>query len=850
MPPPPGSANDLDHFATNGDDARSQQDAIFAEIEAQVMGRPPTISRRPVPARGTGSQSTTNGRTPSTTSNSLGINADTPQSHNHLSAASDSYAEYNGDSDAEAAAGLQAMQIAEQHDVGRPNRHQSVNSFGTTSTAAAPAQTHGTREAVDDDSDGVYVPMDISMGFDPGFGYGPGIGSPPFSPPIDHTSTTTPGGTIDALSFPDGNYEWANTNDELLSPRMTARVDTGGIGGLVEPTARRMSFDDGDEATLVDLADQRSSTSASPTKFDSGYLHRTGSGRPLPPTPENGALLTPQRHQSHQDRFDPDSYEARMAAAAAADVRKTNSLSGAGHQSTLSVPERSVTDAEQRRRHGHRSSYYDLQAKADAAFPGPGEIDLPSIPAGRRRKFSPAKLSSKEYAECKEPWAISGILSWIKSMTEGEHDLKEQPIIDALIGLFTHKVPTMNIADAEVLSANLVAQMIHEAALVRDEEWVKFSPLKMSGVIYQLTGTGCYSSRVHTTTMQGRCYARHCMRTLRKIDLQAQQLAPERKAEDWQQFYNFSSEDIKGFDPKAVQLQYNLHEVITSEDKFMDSLDILLVLYRDGLVKGDKQIIALTGKPAKFVDEVFGKVPALKEVNEDYLLSRLKYRQQEQGPWITGFSDIFREWIRRARVAYIEYASGLPNAISQIRQQIERNVLFKQFLAQVQQHPRTLKLGWDTFIKAPITRLQRYSLLLETINKAMKVDSQEKQNLIVAIKEIRAVTLECDAKVAEMTRRTDMLELTSKLKLRPGMDRVQLNLAHLGRQIIHRGDLTRRGNSNINWVETHAILFDHYLVLAKTTRTKDSHSAVNTEYYDVSKLVSTLIVDFLSLGRR
>lgn len=773
-------------------------------------------------------------------SNASRTSVDAPNSQSHGLGFLDAQGDYQGDSDTEAAAGLQAMQIAERDDISRPNRHQSVNSFGTTSTAVAPSYHQGAEGALDEDSDGAYVPMDISMGFDPGFGYGPGMGSsPPISPPMEYTSTTAAGGMNEAISFPPGDYEWANTNDELLSPRMTARVETGGLGGLVEPsTERRMSFDEDDEATLVDIAGSRSSTSGSPSKFSNSYLQRTGSGRPLPPTPENGALLTPQRHMSQQDRYDPESYEARMAAAAAAaDVRKTNSLNGPGHSSNLSVPERSITDAEQRRRHGHRSSFYDLQAKADASFPGPGEIDLPSIPAGRHRRFIPSKFSSKDYAECKEPWAISGILTWLKEMADGETDLKEQLIIDGLIGLFTHKVPTMNIADAEVLSANLVNQMLHEAALHRVEEWVQFTTLKMSGVIYQLTGTGCYSSKVHTTTMQGRCYARHCMRTLKKIDLQAQKLAPERNKEDWDKFYNITPEEIKTFDSKAVQLQYQLHEIVMSEDHYMNGLDILLVLYRDGLKKSDK-IMAHIGKSSKFIEEVFGKVSAVQKVNEDYLLSRLKYRQQEQGPWITGFSDIFREWVRRARTAYVEYAAGLPNAISQMRQQIEKSLLFKQFVDQIQGHERSLKLGWDSYIKAPVARLQRYSLLLETVNKSMKTDSQEKRNLMVAIKEIRDVTMECDTKVAENTRRTDMMDLTSKLQLRQGMDRVQLHLTSPGRQIIHRGNLTRRGNNNINWVETHAILFDHYLVLAKPTRMKDSQGLVKSEYYDVSKLVS------------
>ena len=232
----------------------------------------------------------------------------------------------------------------------------------------------------------------------------------------------------------------------------------------------------------------------------------------------------------------------------------------------------------------------------------------------------------------------------------------------------------------------------------------------------------------------------------------------------------------------------------------------------------------------------------MKKANEDFLLPQLKYRQQEQGPWITGFSDIFREWIRKAKNAYIDYASGFPRATFLIRQEVERNILFRTFLDKVRSDPRSFKLSWDTYLKAPITKLQHYGLLLDTVRKRSTVDTEEKRNLETAIAEIRAVTLECDAKVAEMSRKVDLTDLQSKLILRPGMQRVELNLDHLGRELIFKGDLQRTGANKFTWLETHALLFDHYLVLAKTVQQRDADGGMKYEKYDVSRLVSVHIV--------
>lgn len=472
----------------------------------------------------------------------------------------------------------------------------------------------------------------------------------------------------------------------------------------------------------------------------------------------------------------------------------------------------------------------------DFSIPQSAELlGLPEIPAGKRRKFNPAKLSTNDFNKCPEPWALSSILAWIREMSEGETDLKEHAIIDGIVALFTHKVPTMNVADGEALGAKVVRAMFDEGALLKEEEWVKFGAESMSGVLFQLTGTGCYSPRVHTQTLPGRCYAHHCMRTLKKINLQSQVLEPQRKIEDWATFYKIKKESIEKVNKKEIERQNNLHEIVTGEDTFMDDLDVLRLLYRDELAKYQPSIIAPKRKES-FLQEVFGRVDAIKKVNEDYLLAQLKYRQHEQGPWIVGFSDIFREWIRKAKNAYIDYAANFPNANFLVRQEAERNMLFSQFLDTASKNERSRRLGWDTYLKAPITRLARYNLLLTTVHKHTLQESEEKTNLAAAIEEVKAVTTECDSRVAEMEKGVGLSALASKLQLRPGMEKVHLNLKHLGREVIFEGDLQRMGSNKFSWLETHAILFDHYLVLAKIVIQRDAAGGLKYEKYDVSKL--------------
>lgn len=417
-------------------------------------------------------------------------------------------------------------------------------------------------------------------------------------------------------------------------------------------------------------------------------------------------------------------------------------------------------------------------------------------------------------------------------MAEGEPDLKRKTIEEGLAKLFTTKVPTMNIADAEFLGLMVTDRLYEAGILVQDEEWAKFGPGTVSGVLWQLSGAGCYAPKVHETEIGGRCYSYHCMRTLKKANLDDLMTEESTEHTDWATFYKLDKAAVEGKSPKEIERQNILHEVVYGEEDFMGQLDVVRLLYRDQLKAWAPPIIP----PVRingFVDKVFGKVDAVQQVNKEYLLAQLKYRQNEQGPWIVGFSDIFRDWIRKAEGPYLEFSAAFPLAQLAIRKEASRNVLFAQFLEHVQRHKRSNRLGWDTFLKAPITRLQRYSLLLSTVLRKMVQESEEKTNLTKAIEEIKAVTHKCNEAVARSESKVDLHILQSALILRPGFQSV-LNLDHLGRQLIRRGDLTRMGSKGVRWVDTHALLFDHYFILAKEYPSKDGKD----KKYDVSKEVS------------
>jgi hypothetical protein len=766
---------------------------------------------------------------------------------------------YNTDSDPEAAQGLAMMAEADREDEVRRESQGSQPRFSGYGSVRN-SRTHGQTAGGASDSED-YPTVDMSSfggpGFDVQMSYG---GNDPsqltVGAPIEHTNGAhgqdvnyTPAASSQHSSLRRSHasqssqmsrvsgYDYKMDSIHPFPPfNPAAQVDMGGTGGLSEPTGmgRRQSYDEGDEYTLMegqlperfpdeppDIFFQQASTSFPST-----------SHRPLPAVP--GESPPPPLDADVKGGYYPNGPDAFMYNAQGQYVPRSTSL--ISHQTTPQVPQplRSKTDAEERRLRAQQNRL-SSQAHTPSFETTPASsvvpLDLPTIGA---KKFLPSKLGAPDFKKCPEPWSLTALLRWLLAVVAPEQysELKEAEVKEALVALFTNKVPTMNIADAEGLSNHVVENMYKAATLVETEEWVKIVPGPMSGVIYQLTGSGCYAPTLHDHIVPGRCYSHHCQRTLKKVNLQAQ---PTRSGESWDTFYGLKKEDWEKRDKKEVERQNILHEIVTSEDEYMEQLNVLRFVYMDQLKNIEPSIITPRRKE-KFLRDVFGRVEAVKIANEENLLPQLKYRQQEQGPWIVGFADIFRQWIRKARLAYLEYAGGFPGANWLVRQELDRNMEFRVFIERASKEQRSRRLGWDTYLKAPITRLQRYTLLLSSVLKTMKTDSAERRDLEIALEEVKRATLECDAKVADMQRKVDLSDLNMKLILRPGMEtQVELNLDHFGREVIHRGDVQRMGGNKFTWLDAHAILFDHYLVLAKTVAQRSDQGG-KVEKFDVSRL--------------
>jgi RhoGEF domain len=303
---------------------------------------------------------------------------------------------------------------------------------------------------------------------------------------------------------------------------------------------------------------------------------------------------------------------------------------------------------------------------------------------------------------------------------------------------------------------------------------------------------------------------------------------------DWADYYGMRREDIEKVGKKEIERQNILHEIVQKQQNYLHELRIFIELYGDGINRAEPPVVSRT-KQVSFSD-IFAKLNLIVDMEENGMYPQMLHRMKDQGPWIMGFSDLFREWVRTARTTYLEYCTAYPNAASKFRMELEQNMLFRSFAECFQADKRSKRLPWDHYLKLPVVQSQRHAQLLGALLRTYP-DNEEKSSLERAIAEMKAFHRECDERLGIEISKVELLELQMKLKLRPSISTISLNLDHLGRKIILQGDLLRIGGSQYTLIETTAILFDHCLVLAKPIRSKN-YSGADVLSYDVSRLVS------------
>ncbi|KAI8091144.1 CNH domain-containing protein [Gilbertella persicaria] len=278
--------------------------------------------------------------------------------------------------------------------------------------------------------------------------------------------------------------------------------------------------------------------------------------------------------------------------------------------------------------------------------------------------------------------------------------------------------------------------------------------------------------------------------------------------------------------PKEAKRQEAIFELIYTEEDYVRDLNLLDELFAKPLLTA--QCIEPEIRHS-FCQSVFGNYSDIMH------LHRIMYRELRDHQLAslpdTGFVDdistIMLSYVDRFMKIYTTYGPHFVLAEYTVKKEMTHNMLFQNFVREKEKQAETRKLPFRHFMILPITRLQRYPLLLSAILKRTSVDSQKHQ-LTQCIDTIKQVAIRMDVLTLEAKGVLRVHQIKDQIRFKPGRPVMDLDLD--GRQLIYEGIMKRR--SHLEWVELYVFLFDHLLLMTKPKRSLETD---HIEAYVISK---------------
>lgn len=269
---------------------------------------------------------------------------------------------------------------------------------------------------------------------------------------------------------------------------------------------------------------------------------------------------------------------------------------------------------------------------------------------------------------------------------------------------------------------------------------------------------------------------------------------------------------------KEIKRQEAMCELIYTEEDYVRDLNLLDDLFAKPLLTA--QCIE-PERRASFCSQVFGNYLTITELHRqmyrelrDHQLTSL-----EDGGFVDALGNILLKYVDQFMQAYTDYAQHFIFAEYTAKQEMAHNMLFQNFIREKEKQAEMRKLPFRHFIILPITRLQRYPLLLDAIYKKTDDDVPEKQKLAQCIECVTKVAKEMDRLMLDAKQALRIRQIHDMIRFKPGYDKVDLDLLNPCRKLVYEGPLKRRSsNLIVDSVELHVFLFDHMLVMTKPAK--------------------------------
>ncbi|XP_021444051.2 ephexin-1 [Oncorhynchus mykiss] len=274
---------------------------------------------------------------------------------------------------------------------------------------------------------------------------------------------------------------------------------------------------------------------------------------------------------------------------------------------------------------------------------------------------------------------------------------------------------------------------------------------------------------------------------------------------------------------REIIIQEAMFELVTSEASYYKSLEVLETHF----LKNPVLVNTLSQSDMHFL---FSNIEEVMKASERFLMD-LENRI-EQSLQISEVCDIVHHHAVKHFHVFITYVINQVYQEKNYRRILQGNQLFREAMAQLENHPCVRGLSFTSFLILPFQRITRLKMLVQNILKKAEENSEIEANAIKAHQQLEQIVKECNEGVRKMSRTEELISIEKTLEFKSKSVPV---ISH-SRWLLKKGEVqqmagpksTRTMRSKKLHHPVYLFLFNNLLLITKRSSSGEKYQVLDS----------------------
>uniref|UniRef100_A0A8C8M8D3 Neuronal guanine nucleotide exchange factor n=1 Tax=Oncorhynchus tshawytscha TaxID=74940 RepID=A0A8C8M8D3_ONCTS len=210
---------------------------------------------------------------------------------------------------------------------------------------------------------------------------------------------------------------------------------------------------------------------------------------------------------------------------------------------------------------------------------------------------------------------------------------------------------------------------------------------------------------------------------------------------------------------REIIIQEAMFELVTSEASYYKSLEVLETHF----LKNPVLVNTLSQSDMHFL---FSNIEEVMKLSESKKFLMDLENRIEQSLQISEVCDIVHHHAVKHFHVFITYVINQVYQEKNYRRILQGNQLFREAMAQLENHPCVRGLSFTSFLILPFQRITRLKMLVQNILKKAEENSEIEANAIKAHQQLEQIVKECNEGVRKMSRTEELISIEKTLEFK------------------------------------------------------------------------------------